>query len=213
VTSDTTFNTIVYSATVAGTSHLATTPLMSNTTYYWRVTPQNMCGNGTSSAIFSFKTLSPICRMSNLSIPDFDVVTDTMTLSNSGIITHLNVSISATHTWVGDLSFVLQHADTGTSVTIIDRPGGAGCGGDDIDVMLDNNATESVQATCPTTVPALSGILSPTNSLNVFEGEDLNGTWYLVALDNSLVSTGTLVEWCLHPALNFSTYLPVVLKN
>ena len=38
----------------------------------------------------------------------------------------LIVSIQATHTWVGDLIFTLVHVDTGTTITVIDRPGYSG---------------------------------------------------------------------------------------
>jgi uncharacterized repeat protein (TIGR01451 family) len=56
IATDATFSNVVYSATVAGTSHVVATPLSSNTTYYWRVRPDNICGPGSYSATFSFIT-------------------------------------------------------------------------------------------------------------------------------------------------------------
>jgi hypothetical protein len=50
------FGTILYSATVAGTSHTTGTTLESSTWYYWRVSANNPCGSGTSSQIFQFRT-------------------------------------------------------------------------------------------------------------------------------------------------------------
>lgn len=50
------FSSLVYSATVAGTSHIAAVPLSPQTTYYWRVTAVNLCGNGLPSTPFSFTT-------------------------------------------------------------------------------------------------------------------------------------------------------------
>ena len=42
--------------------------------------------------------------------------------TTTGTITDLDVvSLSATHTYVGDLVFTVRHVDTGKSVTIIDR--------------------------------------------------------------------------------------------
>src|SRR5690606_18481541 len=38
------------------TTHNATTALDPVTTYYWRVTPSNVCGDGSASSAFSFTT-------------------------------------------------------------------------------------------------------------------------------------------------------------
>ncbi len=56
IATDAGFSNIVYTATVATTSHLITTPLNTLSTYYWRVRPQNLCGMGAYSAVFSFST-------------------------------------------------------------------------------------------------------------------------------------------------------------
>ncbi|MGH2537907.1 MAG: hypothetical protein ACRDHL_10970, partial [Candidatus Promineifilaceae bacterium] len=56
VATDAGFSSIVYMATVAGTSHTAESPLASDTTHYWRVRASNPCGDGPNSAVFSFTT-------------------------------------------------------------------------------------------------------------------------------------------------------------
>lgn len=53
---DADFSSPVYTATVGSTAHTAVLPLTSLTTYYWRVTAANLCGNGPPSPIFSFTT-------------------------------------------------------------------------------------------------------------------------------------------------------------
>jgi hypothetical protein len=50
------FASHVYSATVAGTSHIPAISLPHETTYYWRVTAASGCGFGPTSSIFSFTT-------------------------------------------------------------------------------------------------------------------------------------------------------------
>ena len=51
------FTNIVYTTTTDATSHSTTISLNSGTTYYWRVTGNNICGAGTTSAVFSFTTI------------------------------------------------------------------------------------------------------------------------------------------------------------
>ncbi len=58
VSSNASFTSVVYTATVAGTLHTAAAVLNTNTRYYWRVTPQNACGVGSPSTAFWFVTLA-----------------------------------------------------------------------------------------------------------------------------------------------------------
>ncbi len=62
IATDSNFNNIVYSAMETGTVHQLGTALDSLTGYFWRVSPNNLCGAGASSATFSFTTrmLPPI---------------------------------------------------------------------------------------------------------------------------------------------------------
>lgn len=50
------FSSVVYTTTVATTSHNVATDLDGDTTYYWRVTANNTCGAGAVSSVFSFVT-------------------------------------------------------------------------------------------------------------------------------------------------------------
>ncbi|AVP99549.1 hypothetical protein C7S18_21275 [Ahniella affigens] len=57
VATDAGFTTIVATQTVTGgTSLVLSTPLQSSTNYFWRVTPNNVCGAGTISAVRTFRT-------------------------------------------------------------------------------------------------------------------------------------------------------------
>ena len=56
ISSDVGFNNIVESATTTTNSYQSSVGLESNTTYYWRVTVQNSCGQSASSSIFEFTT-------------------------------------------------------------------------------------------------------------------------------------------------------------
>ncbi|MEW5985891.1 MAG: choice-of-anchor Q domain-containing protein [Chloroflexota bacterium] len=162
-------------------------------------------GNGNIVCdIGSFEVQLPavsFCSTPNLPIPDNNAagVNDDLILTDTGSITALNVSLVATHTWVGDLVFTLEHVDTGTQVTFINRPGWPpppSCNGDDIDAILDDEAAGPVEDACTPTPPAISGSLIPNSPLSAFDGEDLSGTWRLTAADVVANDVGTLVEWC-----------------
>ncbi len=119
-------------------------------------------------------------------------------------ITDLRVTLQVTHTWVGDLDFVLTHDDTGTSAKIVDRPGepllGAfGCDGDDIDAILYDTAPGGdVEDQCAGGVPTINGEFTPSpDALSAFSGETLDGSWTLAVTDNAGGDGGSLNTWCL----------------
>ncbi len=66
------FGSIDYSAVVSGTSHIPSASLSALTTYYWRVTPMNSCGSGTTSSVFSFTTQESSLQC-NGGVVDFDL--------------------------------------------------------------------------------------------------------------------------------------------
>ncbi len=62
IATDSNFNNVVYNAMENGTVHQVGAALNSLTGYFWRVTPNNPCGDGAASTTFSFTTreLPPI---------------------------------------------------------------------------------------------------------------------------------------------------------
>jgi subtilisin-like proprotein convertase family protein len=140
------------------------------------------------------------CRAPNRTIPDDDPagITDTLNIAEPGVIIDVDVVVTASHEWVGDLVFTLDH--NGDSVTIIDRPGTStplvGCAGVDIAATLDDDALSPVEDECEPD-PAIAGRFQPNESLSAFKGDDLVGDWILTASDNHFNFTGALDEWCL----------------
>ena len=217
VATDAGFNSIVHTATgIAGTSYTMPTPLEMDTTYYWRVAAENPCGVGAFSTPFSFTTESRICIQPNLAIPDNDAtgVSSTLTISNDKTIADLNVYLNIPHTLVGDLVVSLTHNDTGTSVTMLDRPGtdnpgflNRGCRNPDVDAAIDDEGADGNAEDMCNAGPAISGNVvggDPPDAtlLAAFDTESLDGDWTLTVSDEGWTETGTLVEWCLEPALN-----------
>jgi subtilisin-like proprotein convertase family protein len=147
-----------------------------------------------------------LCRNVSLAIPDGNAtgVTDTFVVGASGTIQDLNASVVINHTWVGDLVVTLTHVDTGKSGVIIDRPGVPGstfgCGGDNINATLDDEAALAAETSCNSTTGLTSGPYRPNTVLSAFDGDNLSGTWTLKVVDAAAADIGTLTQWCLVPA-------------
>lgn len=113
----------------------------------------------------------------------------------------VNVTVTIAHEWVGDLRVTLEHAETGTVVTLLDRPGRPafpdGCGGQDVSVVLDDAAAEAVQSACDDTFPSIAGRKHPLGQLADFAGQDAAGSWTLRVSDNAFGDYGSLFGWCL----------------
>lgn len=202
IATDAAFSNVVYSATVAGPTHVLAQRLQPQTHYFWRVRAANACGNGALSAVSGMTTGRIYCRTPNLSIPDFDWtgVSDELTLTVPGAIEDLDVAVRINHTWVSDLTARLSLVG-GPYVTLFESPGLTCAAGANIDATLNDEANTPIGASCNPNPPVFSGNLSPLEPLAAFDDVPLAGTWRLTLSDNAPLDGGTLVEWCLMPAL------------
>ena len=108
--------------TVTATDNGAPT-MQDNETFMLTVTP---AGGGTITQ----------CSTPGLAIPDGSPATpavNTLAIADPRGIGDLNVSLTAPHTWVGDLTVTLRHIDTGTAVVLLNQPGGGNCSEDNVD--------------------------------------------------------------------------------
>ncbi|WP_456405581.1 hypothetical protein [Thiolapillus sp.] len=143
------------------------------------------------------------CSAPGLDIPDglAGGVSDTLTLSDTGLLTNISIQVRANHTYVNDISATLEH--DGITVKLIDRPvqpNTTPCSGFNLNVGLWDDASASVQNSCNNlNVPALAGLLQPAEALNAFDNRDLSGAWTLTISDNATNESGQLVEWCILP--------------
>ena len=140
----------------------------------------------------------------NVAIPDADAggVTDTMNVPDSMTITDLNVDVVISHTWPGDLCVKLSKAG-GPEVTLMkrinlvaecDAAGCCGCSSDNVDLILDDEAPESVEDSCP----PIGTYYPDPDALSAFDGLDAAGDWTIWVNDNAGGDTGVLVQWSLH---------------
>jgi subtilisin-like proprotein convertase family protein len=151
----------------------------------------------------------PFCSEPNLAIPDNDAagVWDSHRITADRNVLDLDVAITITHPWVGDLVISLEHIETGRRVLLYDRPGVPesliGCSGGDLRLTLDDDAELTVEDNCQPAIPAypLGGTFSPNEPLSNFSDIPLSGTWELHVTDLAFSDIGTLNRWCLEPTL------------
>jgi subtilisin-like proprotein convertase family protein len=207
VATDAQFDDVVIDQSVAVASFTPASALAAGTAYWWRVTAENACGDGAVSASFSFTTSDLLCSTPNLAIPDNNPtgVTDVLAVADSGTVQALRLAVDLDHTYVGDLRLTLSK--DGTDVLVVDRPGANGCSGNDMDVLLDDDASETIQDDCasganPAQAYIAGASYQPANALAGFAGADLAGNWTLTVSDLANADLGTLAEWCLLPVID-----------
>ncbi len=152
-------------------------------------------------------------------IPDASgPVTGTLTIADAETILDLNVILTATHTWVGDLSFVLSNGTI--NADILNRPGVPastfGCSGDNYSNLIldDEGDAGDVENLCganPVNVPGsryISG--DPPNPiyLSGYDGGSTAGTWTIAASDAAGGDTGTFEQFCLEFVVPGNTPTP-----
>ena len=133
--------------------------------------------------------------------PDNPNITEIFVNEHGEILSFDIVSLfDFNHTWAGDLIIRLTHIDTGTSVTLLDRPGiPESTFGDSADFAGNYDWQDGgfiydadiYGSTVPTDV-----IMGPVNgALSDFAGEDKFGTWSMTIEDHDDSEYGTLEGW------------------
>jgi subtilisin family serine protease/subtilisin-like proprotein convertase family protein len=199
VASDVDFSSIVYTATVQGTSHTPENELDSGAIYFWRVRANNICGVGDYASIFTFQTVLIQCRVHDSTdvpkvIPEGGGSSGTtisvLNVGDGGEIYDLNVhNLVGLHTYMGDLDFFLD-SPASTQVQLMEQACGTA---ENFDLNLDDEAPAGPWP-CP---PIDGGTYQPTGLLADFDGEDSTGTWTLSIVDNFSGDTGSLQSWSL----------------
>ncbi|MBP7148773.1 MAG: proprotein convertase P-domain-containing protein [Acidobacteria bacterium] len=121
-------------------------------------------------------------------IPDNTTVTSTVTVTDTSLVQDVNVVLSLTHTFDGDLTLTLI-GPNGVRVVLSNRRGSSG----------DNftGTTFDDQATTPIASGSapFSGSYRPDEPLSGLNGIPANGAWQLEVKDNAGGDTGTLTAW------------------
>ncbi len=206
-------NTLSYSATglPAGLSIDSDSGVIAgapNTVGNYNVTVSVADGNGGSDSVNFTWTIGETIVCTTYSSTDIPQalpngtasISSDLIVNNNGLITDIDVTIDMSHPWVGDLSFILTHQASNSSVTLIDRPGlpasTYGCDAADLLVTLDDAAALPVEEQCGESAPTINGTFTPNNPLSAFNGLSADGTWVLTVTDDyTSADSGTLNAW------------------
>jgi hypothetical protein len=155
-------------------------------------------------------------------VPDNNATGATLDIvvSDYGILTDLNVGLLITHTWQGDVAATIQHVDTGTTATIVNRPGSPlslngysadnfGNIGTATNFVLDDAAAAVYDRPPlgggPNDAVGTANVVGSwkpdgtpndepegVGSLAVFNGQNIHGTWRLKVIDHAGADTGAI---------------------
>jgi subtilisin-like proprotein convertase family protein len=129
-------------------------------------------------------------------------LTSSLTIAGAGRVGHLRVTVSVSHTYVGDLHGTLT-SPAGTTVNLFEEVGVGGLTDADgfSGVVLDDDAPTSIQdvptVSFPANAPAITGTYSPDEPLAALADESRAGVWKLRVFDDYSVDTGSLTAWSL----------------
>ncbi len=105
-----------------------------------------------------------------------------------GRITDVNVQVDIDHTWVSDLRLVLVSPD-GTRIQLANRVGGSG--DDFANTVFDQQADIRIQDG----VAPFEGSYRSRRSLDLLNGKNPNGRWWLIVYDFEYFDGGSLNGW------------------
>lgn len=171
--------------------------LQNETTYFWRVKPINVCGEGVFGSAFSFTTIEFSCdnkaaiglplEISTIGTP---TVISKIAFFEDLTLADLNVNLDIDHSFLSDLAVSLT-SPAGTTVVLVS----SSC------TDLKNVNTTFDDAAASDFVcggdPAIEGIVQPLGSLAMFNGESILGEWTLKIVDNAASDGGTLKAFSL----------------
>ncbi|MBL7777539.1 MAG: T9SS type A sorting domain-containing protein [Chitinophagales bacterium] len=197
IATDTFFSSIIRNDTVATTTQTISPALLPQAKYYWRVYALNSCGTGTSSVVFSFNTGGNLCKTyastdvpKTISANGAPLVTSTLNVTDSGIITDVNVSnLVGTHTYISDLRFELRSPSNAFSHLMRY----VCTSQDNFNIKFDDEAANLYAAIpCP---PTNTQYYKPFSPLSALDGGNVNGTWTMLVKDSFNTDGGSLTAW------------------
>ena len=199
VAADVSFSTIIETAVSTTNAYTQKSGLLEGTSYFWRVQPNNECGEGVFTSGNSFTTgfVSCLDITKNLPNPIISTLTtsSTINITEDIPISDININISITHAYIGDIVIDLV-SPLGTKVTLIASQCDAN---DDMNATFDDAGEPEIS--CVETPiaglfgPSIEGVFKPMQPLSAFNGESSIGAWTLNITDTGLGDDGVLTSW------------------
>jgi subtilisin-like proprotein convertase family protein len=184
------------------------------TVYYWRVNAVNSCVTGNFSEVQSFQTAINCTIFSNntaIDIPDglgsgVDGLPaiSVINIPSSIPISDINVTLNITHTWPEDLKITLK-SPANTEIILYQYNCGAQ---DNILVNFDDAGLEGFN--CGSFI---QNTVKPLQALSGFTGENAQGNWTLLIVDNYNGDVGTLNNWSIEVCENKTVTTPILVNN
>ena len=187
------------------------TGLSPATVYYWRARGANACAERPFEQTFAFQTAAVECGLeySSADVPVDITPSDTVTVTSSlnvpddQTLYDLNVTLSISHTYVGDLAANLISPANDT-VALFHRPGFPastyGCDQDNLLLTFDQQADRpaaELENFCNDSPLALSGTFMPLGDLDSLNGNNVLGNWTLSVGDFYAADGGAIDSWSL----------------
>lgn len=214
ISTDPNFDSLLFNLLTADTSVEIPIELDASQTYHWRVRPLSDCITGPyTTESFQTKALqcepqtfaldTPIDILDDAAATYQSVISIPENLDVDALIEDINVNLDLSHTWLSELVISLT-SPQGTTVVLLD----SNCGGlDDMTVTFDD---KGITPSCNQISPALSGTISPLESLSAFIGEDATGDWILTVQDKLSGEGGTIntfgLELCYEETLSMNSF-------
>lgn len=196
IATDADFSNIV-TTTVTTTNSYNASGLAENTTYFWRVRPENEGCTSNFSTTSQFTTGLLYCDSFNstdvpVTIPEDQATTvsSALTIGEDFSIQSATVTLDISHSWVNDLAVKLI-SPNGTEVVLFSNE----CGDADNVSATFTDAGDNLN--CSGT-PVISGLVKPEVLLSTLNGESSAGTWTLEVADNFDQDGGTINSWSLN---------------
>ncbi len=202
ISDDAAFTNIIESATTTTNTYVPQN-LLNGQSYFWRVEPENSCGEGTFSPAFGFTTIDISCASEQASALPLSIsasgtptITSTLTFFEDLPVVDIKVSLELDHTFLSDLNITLT-SPAGTVVTLVANS----CNDlNNINAVFDDNAPDFVCGGSP----AISGNVHPLGALNSFKGESILGEWVLNIKDLSPNDGGSLKAFAIEACVEGS---------